>query len=83
MNINAPHATLGADLRALRKARGVTLVDLAARLGRSVGWVSQVERDISSPSIDDLRTFAKTFASIGGFVSGDKYIMDFLRYNLC
>ena len=27
-------------------------------------------------------TFAKTFASIGGFVSGDKYIMDFLRYNL-
>ncbi len=27
-------------------------------------------------------TFAKTFASIGGFVSGDKYIMDYLRYNL-
>jgi glycine C-acetyltransferase len=27
-------------------------------------------------------TFAKSFASIGGFVAGDKYIMDFLRYNL-
>jgi len=61
MNINAPHATLGADLRALRKARGITLMDLSAQLGRSVGWVSQVERDISSPSIDDLRTFATTF----------------------
>lgn len=50
--------TLGADLRALRKARGLTLVDLADRLGRSVGWLSQVERDISEPSITDLRHIA-------------------------
>lgn len=47
--------TLGADLRALRKARGLTLADVAERLGRSVGWVSQVERDLSQPSVDDLR----------------------------
>ena len=47
--------TLGADLRAIRKARGVTLTDLAERLGRSVGWLSQVERDLSDPSVDDLR----------------------------
>lgn len=47
--------TLGADLRALRKARGLTLSDLANRLGRSVGWLSQVERDLSAPSIADLR----------------------------
>ena len=32
--------TLGADLRALRKARGVTLAALADALGRSVGWLS-------------------------------------------
>lgn len=50
--------TLGADLRALRKARGITLADLAARLGRSVGWLSQVERDLSDPSITDLRLIA-------------------------
>lgn len=50
--------TLGADLRALRKARGKTLVDLAQALGRSVGWVSQVERDLSHPSIIDLRAIA-------------------------
>ena len=50
--------TLGADLRALRKARGLTLADLADRLGRSVGWLSQVERDISEPSITDLRDIA-------------------------
>lgn len=50
--------TLGADLRALRKSRGLTLSDLAARLGRSVGWLSQVERDLSDPSVNDLRQIA-------------------------
>ncbi|KIN75262.1 DNA-binding protein [Sulfitobacter noctilucae] len=50
--------TLGADLRALRKGRGLTLSDMADALGRSVGWLSQVERDISEPSITDLRHIA-------------------------
>lgn len=50
--------SLGADLRALRKARGLTLQDMADALGRSVGWVSQVERDLSEPSITDLRHIA-------------------------
>ncbi len=49
---------LGADLRALRRARGLTLSDLARRLGRSVGWLSQVERALSRPSTDDLRRLA-------------------------
>lgn len=53
--------SLGADLRALRKARGLTLVEMAARLERSVGWVSQVERDLSHPSINDLRAIAAAF----------------------
>ncbi len=47
--------TLGADIRALRKSRGLTLSDMAEKLGRSVGWLSQVERDLSDPSISDLR----------------------------
>ena len=51
--------SLGADLRALRKARGLTLIDLADRVGRSVGWLSQVERDLSEPSITDLRHIAR------------------------
>ena len=50
--------TLGADLRALRKSRGLTLSDMAESLGRSVGWLSQVERDLSDPSISDLREIA-------------------------
>jgi len=51
--------SLGADLRALRKARGLTLTELAEGLGRSVGWLSQVERDLSEPSISDLRGMAE------------------------
>jgi len=51
--------TLGADLRALRKTRGLTLTALADQLGKSVGWLSQVERDISEPSVADLRDMAR------------------------
>ncbi|MEM6938873.1 MAG: XRE family transcriptional regulator [Pseudomonadota bacterium] len=51
-------STLGADLRALRKRRGLTLADMATTLGRSVGWLSQVERDLSEPSPTDLRDIA-------------------------
>ncbi len=58
--------TLGADLRALRKARGLTLHALAETLNRSVGWLSQVERDLSDPSITDLRHMA---AALGVSVS--------------
>ena len=50
--------TLGADIRALRKARGFTLVGLADQLGRSVGWLSQVERNMSVPAISDLGKIA-------------------------
>lgn len=47
--------SVGKDLRALRKSRGLTLTELAARVDRSTGFLSQVERGLSSPSIDDLR----------------------------
>lgn len=50
--------SLGADLRTLRKARGLTLAALAEQLGRSVGWLSQVERDLSVPGVADLRQIA-------------------------
>jgi transcriptional regulator with XRE-family HTH domain len=53
---------LARDIRALRKARGLTLAETALRLGRSVGWLSQVERGLSQPSLGDLRTIADTFS---------------------
>jgi len=56
-----PAAAQGADLRSLRKSRGLTLADVAARLGKSVGWLSQVERDISTPEPPELRALARIF----------------------
>jgi len=52
---------LASDIRALRRARGLTLAEIALKLSRSVGWVSQVERGLSTPSLSDLRAFAELF----------------------
>ena len=54
--------TLGADLRSLRKSRGLTLSDLAEAVGKSVGWLSQVERGVSEPALDDVRIVAALFS---------------------
>lgn len=53
--------SVGADIRALRKGRGLTLEALADALGKSVGFLSQVERGISTASIGDLRALAQLF----------------------
>lgn len=57
----AETGSLGEDLRALRITRKMTLEELAQRLGRSVGWLSQVERDISVPRMSDLKQIADIF----------------------
>lgn len=52
--VNAPQAllrTMGQQIRELRKARGMTLSDLAHGTGLSISYVSQVERGVSSPSV--------------------------------
>lgn len=47
----------------------MTLVDLADALGRSVGWLSQVERDKSHPAIADLGRMAEVLdVSISSFL---------------
>lgn len=52
-------ALTGADLRTLRKNRSMTLVELASAVGRSVGWVSQVERDLSPVNEAELDMLVK------------------------
>lgn len=52
---------VGSDIRALRKSRGFTIRQLSAALGRSVGWLSQVERGQTVPSIQDLSAIAAHF----------------------
>ena len=52
---------VGADIRALRKARGLGIASLASSIGRSIGWLSQVERGHTDASISDLRKIARAF----------------------
>ncbi|MEO1722657.1 MAG: XRE family transcriptional regulator [Pseudomonadota bacterium] len=61
MNMQHTSPSLGRDLRALRATRGLTLGDVAGALGRSIGWLSQVERDLSRPSVQDLQALAGLF----------------------
>lgn len=43
--------SVGEAVRRLRKAKGMTLQELASASGVSVGMLSQVERNLSSPSV--------------------------------
>ena len=58
---HAPNNSFGADIRSLRKLRGMTLSDVAKRLNKSVGWVSQIERDLSEPKQSDLEQLSDIF----------------------
>jgi len=49
---------IGQDVRALRKSKSFTLAELALKIGRSVGYISQVERGLSEISIIDLKKVA-------------------------
>ncbi len=55
----ASQAAVGRDIRALRKSRGLTLAELALKVGRSIGWMSQAERGRSALSINDLRQVSR------------------------
>lgn len=54
----ATDAEIGARIRSLRRAKGLRLTEVAAQTGLSIGYLSQVERGISSPSLRVLTTIA-------------------------
>ena len=47
---------MGAQIRALRKAKGLSLQQLSEACGLSIGLISQIERGLSSPSVKALRS---------------------------
>ncbi len=49
---------IGDDIRALRKVRGLTIKQLAERIGRSSGWLSEIERGQTIASVRDLSLIA-------------------------
>ena len=63
---------LGTEIRGLRKARKLTLSDLAASSGLSVGYLSMVERQKAMPSIKALMSIAQALGvTIGWFFEAD------------
>jgi len=52
--------SFGQRIRALRLRQKLTLVELARRTGYTAGFISQVERDITNPSITSLRKIAES-----------------------
>jgi transcriptional regulator with XRE-family HTH domain len=62
--------SLGARLRARRKAIGKTMQQVADEASLTIGFISQIERGISSPSLASLYNVAKALdASVDMFVS--------------
>ena len=62
--------TLGQRLRGRRKEIGKTLQQVASESGLTVGFISQIERGISTPSLASLYNVAKALeTSVDTFVS--------------
>jgi len=69
---NQALANLGHEIRQLRKVRGVTLQQLALATGKSVGFLSQVERNLTKPSVAALQDISEALAvHIGWFFPHD------------
>jgi len=54
-----PQGSLGNAIRTHRKQENMTLLDLAKRAGFSISYLSQIERNLLTPSIDTLRRLAE------------------------
>lgn len=64
---------LGADLRALRKAQNMTLADLSAASGRSMSFLSKIERGQARPSVTSLQEVAEALGvPVGWFFETDE-----------
>jgi transcriptional regulator with XRE-family HTH domain len=57
----------GPLIRDLRRRMGVTLQQLAEATGRSVGFVSQIERGLSQPTVLDLNVIADRLGVPGSY----------------
>jgi transcriptional regulator with XRE-family HTH domain len=66
------HTDLANEIRQLRKVRGITLQQLALSTGKSVGYLSQVERNLTKPSVAALQDISEALGvHIGWFFPED------------
>ena len=70
----------GSRIREMRKRRGLTLKEVAEATGYTIGHISQIERDLKSPSLVALRKIAACLncsakSSEEGKKSKESYLM--------
>ncbi len=71
-NNNDQLSNLGNEIRQLRKVRGLTLQALAQATSKSVGFLSQVERNMTKPSVAALQDISEALdIHIGWFFQAD------------
>jgi transcriptional regulator with XRE-family HTH domain len=64
--------SFGQRIRALRLRQNLTLVELSRRAGYTPGFISQVERDITNPSITSITRIAESLGvPVGTFLDRD------------
>jgi len=66
VSIEAPQGSLGNAILTHRKAKSMTLLALAKRAKFSISYLSQIERNLLTPSIDTLRRLAEVLGIPAG-----------------
>ncbi|MGT2969091.1 helix-turn-helix domain-containing protein [Streptococcus azizii] len=65
----------GAKMRAIRKEAGLTQYDLAPIVGISQNRVSDIERNVTAPTVDEIDAFAEALKiQVSAFLSDDTEI---------
>ena len=54
---------IGREVRAFRRQQGMTVADLAAATGLSIGMLSKIENGITSPSLTTLQILSHAFST--------------------
>ncbi|RQW46111.1 cupin domain-containing protein [Novosphingobium sp. LASN5T] len=73
---------VGGKIRAKRKSLGMTIEDISLKTGLSIGHISQIERDITSPTLNVLQMIASVlvvnisyfFSDLQDSVNENRYI---------
>src|ERR1700737_897945 len=56
---NILEVAIGREVRAFRNKLGITVADLAAATGLSLGMLSKIENGVTSPSLTTLQTLSR------------------------
>jgi transcriptional regulator with XRE-family HTH domain len=57
--LEASDFDLGARIRSIRKMKKMTIKEVAAKAGVTIGLISQIERNLANPSVKSLRKIAE------------------------